>query len=192
MGNPMDGTAQALAAHVGDESARSAIAAAWEALKRISAQRPDLVHPGIGDYVAAAAVLGAVVPLTDYATNRERERQCAYLYSIIQSAEESEGGGPETDVERAYDAGILYAARMLLFNEAGDTDWRAELYEYADEIRRRTEPGTPLPGRERKVVEAALAWREAFDDPEADMNGPADVLARAVDALDQEGDDTNA
>jgi hypothetical protein len=76
---------------------------------------------------------------------RERQRQAAYLYSIIQSAENSEGGGPETLPEISFDAGILYAARCLLENWAGDNDWTTDLYEYADEIRARTDPGSPLP-----------------------------------------------
>lgn len=116
---------------------------------------------------------------------RERHRQAAYLYSIIQSAENSEDGGPETDVEKAYDAGILYAARMVLDNAAGDNDWTVDLYEYADEIRARTVPGTPLPDRERTVVEAAIAWREAvLDSPGSPLEREAaTALVAAVDEL---------
>lgn len=119
----------------------------------------------------------------------ERRRQAAYLYSIIQSAESSEGGGPETDVERAYDAGILYAARMVLDNETADNDWTTDLYEYEDEIRARSVPGTPLPDTERKVVDAAVAWWERYrgwftDDP--DRAEPEDLaLIAAIDALEE-------
>jgi hypothetical protein len=115
----------------------------------------------------------------------ERARQAAYLYSIIQSAENSECGGPEGDVEVAYDAGILYAARMVLDNAAGENDWRADLYEYADEIRSRTVPGTPLPGRERKVFDAAIAWREAVRDDLIAVTLTAEgALVAAVDDLE--------
>lgn len=124
----------------------------------------------------------------------ERNRQAAYLYSIIQSAENSEDGGPSTDVERAYDAGIMYAARMVLDNEAGDNDWTADLYEYADEIRSRTVPGTPLPDAERKVFDAAVEWCEAkrgwmLDDPDRRVDPEDLALIAAVDALeDQPGE----
>jgi hypothetical protein len=79
------------------------------------------------------------------AQEQERQRQAAYLYSIIQSAENSEDGGPETLPEIAFDAGILYAARCLLENWAGDNDWTADLYEYAEEICSRTDAGSRLP-----------------------------------------------
>lgn len=95
---------------------------------------------------------------------RERHRQAAYLYSVIQSAENSEDGGPDNDVEKAYDAGIMYAARALLDNWAGDNDWTSDLHEYADEIHARTVPGTPLPDGALRVVEAAGIWREAIED----------------------------
>lgn len=124
---------------------------------------------------------------------QERHRQAAYLYSIIQSAEESDGGGPETDVERAYDAGILYAARALVENWAGDNDWTADLYEYADEIRSRTAEGTPLPDTERKVFEAAVAWCDAnrgyfLDDPDKRAATEDLALIAAVDALEDLGE----
>lgn len=123
----------------------------------------------------------------------ERNRQAAYLYSIIQSAEESEGGGPETDVERAYDAGILYAARAVLENWAGDNDWTEDLHEYADEIRSRTVEGTPLPDAERKVFDAAVAWHEAkrgwlMDDPDRRADPEDLALLAAVDALEDPAD----
>lgn len=133
-----------------------------------------------------------VARLRRVGTEVERHRQAAYLYSIIQSAEESEGGGPETDVERAYDAGILYAARMVLDNEAGDTDWTTDLHEYADEIRQRTVPGTPLPAGERKVFDAAVEWCDAnrgflLDDPGRRAAAEDLALIAAVAALEAEG-----
>jgi hypothetical protein len=97
----------------------------------------------------------------------ERHRQAAYLYSIIQSAENSEGGGPETIPEKAFDAGILYAARCLLENWAGDTEWTVDLYEYADEIRSRTDPGHPLP--------QVTAYRYETPDGDEILLDPRDV-----------------
>lgn len=117
------------------------------------------------------------------AATQERHRQAAYLYSIIQSAENSEGGEPNTDVERAFDAGIMYAARLVLDNESGDNDWTVDLYEYADEIHRRSVPGTPLPDSDQAVVRAAREWREMTADGERDEE-TEHALAAAVDALD--------
>lgn len=90
---------------------------------------------------------------------RERHRQAAYLYSIIQSAENSEDGGPEGPVQEAFDAGIMYAARALLDNWAQDNDWTQDLYEYAEEIRERTVPGTPLPDLDAMVTEVLTVFR---------------------------------
>lgn len=63
----------------------------------------------------------------------ERHRQAAYLYSIIQSAEENEGD-EETVATRIYDAGIIYAAACLINNWAGSDDPRQDVPEYAAEI----------------------------------------------------------
>lgn len=123
---------------------------------------------------------------------RERHRQAAYLYSIIQSAENSEDGGPTTDAERAFDAGLMYAARAVLENWAEDNDWTEDLHEYADEIRARVVPGSPLPNSERGVVDAAISWTEAhrgwfMDDPDRRADEEDLALIVAVDALEETG-----
>lgn len=66
----------------------------------------------------------------------ERNRQAAFLYSVVQSAEELEETA-KTALEHAYDLGIIYAASLLLSGESGSTDWPTEVPEYADEIRDR-------------------------------------------------------
>lgn len=121
----------------------------------------------------------------------ERNRQAAYLYSIIQAAENSEDGAAETDVERAYDAGILYAARAVLENWSGDNDWTVDLDEYVDEIRDRVVAGSPLPDAERKVFDAAVEWCEAkrgwmLDDPDRRADPEDLALIAAVDALEDQ------
>lgn len=128
---------------------------------------------------------------------QERQRQAAYLYSIIQSAENSEDGAAETDVQRAYDQGILYAARAVLENWASDSDWTTlsgavpEGWEYAEEIRNRVVPGSPLPNAEREVFEAAITWCEAqrgwfLDDPDRRATPEDLALIAAVDALEDD------
>jgi hypothetical protein len=52
--------AEELAALLGDDAARAAIVAGWDALKTVSGNRPDLCHPGIGDFIAATVLLGAL------------------------------------------------------------------------------------------------------------------------------------
>lgn len=141
----------------------------------------------LGEILRAGGVL--IVADTDRHAEGERHRQAAHLYSIIQSAENSEDGGPTTDVERAFDAGIMYAARNVLENWAGSNDDTADLVEYADEIRARCAPGTPLPYGERTVFERALEWREAVAYRSEYGNNGEDVgraelaLCGAIDAL---------
>ena len=150
--------------------------------------------------LALGRLTGAAIQAAEArGAERERHRQAAYLYSIIQSAENSEGGSPETDVQRAYDAGILYAARAVLENWAKDTDWTTlagavpDGWKYADEIRARTKPGTPLPDAERKVFDAAVEWCDARrgwfeDDPERRAEPEDLALIAAVDAFGEVGD----
>lgn len=124
---------------------------------------------------------------SDLTPARERERQAAYLYSIIQSAEESEDGGPDGDVQQAFDDGIMYAAKAILKNWAGDTEWTALLPESADEITRRSVEGSALPDRWEQVVKAAVAWRERIVDPPNMWADREDLtLIAAVDALEAE------
>jgi hypothetical protein len=54
-----------LAAAIGEDRARAAVAAGWKALREAMASRPDLVHPGVADYVTATVLLGALPALTD-------------------------------------------------------------------------------------------------------------------------------
>lgn len=116
----------------------------------------------------------------------ERQRQAAYLYSIIQSAEESEGGGPDGDVQEAFDQGILYAAKAVCKNWAGDTEWPSLVPEFAEEIASRSVEGSPLPSRWERVVKAATAWRERIVDPPNPWADREDLaLIAAVDALDE-------
>jgi hypothetical protein len=116
----------------------------------------------------------------------ERERQAAYLYSIVQSAEESEDV-LLNDVQQAYDAGIMYAANAVLKNWAGGTEWAASIPEYADEITRWLDDRLPLPDRCEQVVKAATAWRERIaDHPELWADREDLALIAAVDALEAE------
>lgn len=84
---------------------------------------------------------------------QERHRLAAYLYSIIQSAENSEDGEAQTPLEKAYDNGILYAARMLLDGADGDHPWTEDLEEYAEELRLRVVPGQPAFDNNALLVE---------------------------------------
>lgn len=91
--------------------------------------------------------------MTAQIREQERHRLAAYLYSIIQSAENSEDGEAETPLEKAYDAGILYAARMLLDGADGDHPWTEDLEEYAEELRLRVVPGEPAFDNNALLVE---------------------------------------
>jgi hypothetical protein len=51
--------AQQLAELVGHDTARTLIQAGWDAVRAAAFGRPDLVHPGVADYVATVAILGA-------------------------------------------------------------------------------------------------------------------------------------
>ena len=86
----------------------------------------------------------------------ERHRQAAYLYSIVQSAEESGDAGETTDTTRVYDAGILYAASVLINNWCGDDDPRQDVPEYAEEIARRV-GGIPTDCLDRIELEGKVA-----------------------------------
>ncbi|MEU5946280.1 hypothetical protein ABZ793_12045 [Micromonospora sp. NPDC047465] len=53
--------ARQLAMLVGKENARTAIEAGWAAIRSLNAEHTNpLVHPGVADYVATAAILAAV------------------------------------------------------------------------------------------------------------------------------------
>lgn len=54
-----DRPAEALAALLGPDLAGQAIKAGWDALRPLIAKRPDMVPPGVADYVAATVLLGA-------------------------------------------------------------------------------------------------------------------------------------
>lgn len=127
-----------------------------------------------------AAAQSAIAP-------RERERVAAYLYSIIQSSEESEDGGPDGDVQEAFDAGIMYAAKAILTNWAGDTEWTSLLPEFAEEIASRSVEGSPLPSRWERVIKAAQAWRERIvDEPNLWADREDLALIDAIDALSEQ------
>lgn len=57
--------AQELAAQIGEAKATAAIQAGWDALRAMTVWRPDLIHPGVADYVVATVLLGALPSLLD-------------------------------------------------------------------------------------------------------------------------------
>jgi hypothetical protein len=84
---------------------------------------------------------------------QERHRLAAYLCSIIQSAENSEDGEAQTPLEKAYDNGILYAARMLLDGADEGAPWTEHCEDYAEELRLRVVPGEPAFDNNTLLVE---------------------------------------
>ena len=84
----------------------------------------------------------------------DNERLAAYLFSIVQSAENSEDGAAATPLEKAYDQGILYAAKMLLDGADGGDYWPEHCGPtWADELRELMAPGVPAFDNDKPLVE---------------------------------------
>jgi hypothetical protein len=56
---------QALAALLGDATATQLVKAGWDALQPMVAARPDLLHPGVADTIAATVLIAAVRSIND-------------------------------------------------------------------------------------------------------------------------------
>lgn len=77
-----------LAAHIGAYSASKAIQAGWDALRPLIAARPDLIHPGVADYVAATVLDGAIGVVTGDAIRDAEARGYARAVAALRERDE--------------------------------------------------------------------------------------------------------